>query len=950
MHILDNRLRHALTGVMVAAALLFSGCASTGPKAVNDSTPGEEKTEKAEKAQQQSPKEDNKAPEKTSVEYINVVGEGDRVLIGTTGSIKYTVFKLSDPSRLIVDMPGVNLDKVSASISVGNDFLNDITAVNYGENKEIGRLVINLREGIDHEVKSGENSILVTLRKGGAVVEDASASVVKASASEVKEVAPAAAQAPAETVMPAAAEPASVAQAPSHTQNPADDQPAIKQATKIIKIDSSKDGQNTVIKIQADGALWNFNSFELDSPARIVVDIWGVDSALGKDTLKLKGGHIKDVRVGSHPDKARLVFDAAKAKLPPHSIVKEGDTITITIGTGVVPAEKKAEAPKESATKAAAPAVNAAPEAPIAKEEPMAPAPAETQAATAEAKSRIESVDFRKVAGTARLTITGTAKTEHAVKDSSDGKTLVIDIKDATISKELTRTLDASKLKTNVISISSYQESTKAPQTVRVLVKLVDRTAYNVREENGSVVVEFASAEAAAQPVEEKAAVAKKEAPITVTGKEGAGREYTGRRIDLDMLDANVTDVIRLLAEISNLNIIASDDVKGTISLRLKNVPWDQAFDIILRAKDLDSIKDGNVVRVAPALKIRQERETALASTRAQEKLENLETEFISVSYANADELIAHIKPVLTERGNVTSEKRTSTLIIRDIKKGIEAAKELVKKLDKMTPQVLIEARIVEAESTFARDLGIQWGADFQTGGNVSTNTFGSSATPGQTPPSPTVTPPTFTPRSGVQDFAVNLPASGTAGPLGALGFVLGKAGNNPLIIDLRLSAGESEGKVKTISRPRISTLDNKDAKIEQGESIPFETTSASGTATQFVDANLSLTVTPHITPDGRVSMKIKASRNSIGAFRTSTGAPSINKKESSTEVLVADNETTVIGGIVITDKSETEKGIPLLKDIPVLGWLFKSKSVSDKQTELLIFITPTIMKEKIAG
>ncbi len=946
MQILDNRLRQALTGLIVAAALLFSGCASTGPKAVNDPSPGEEKTDNA---QQQSPKEESKAPEKTSVEYINVVGEGDRVLIGTTGSVRYTVFKLSDPSRLIVDMPGVNLDKVSANISVGNDFLNDITAVNYGENKEIGRLVINLREGIDHEVKSGENSILVTLRKGGAAVEDASASVVKASASaEVKENAPAAVvQAEPQAPAPPAMEPA-----PSAPEQAAPEQPALKQATKIVKIDSSKDGKNTVIKIQADGALGNFNSFELDSPARIVVDIWGVDSALGKDLLKLKSGHIKDVRIGSHPDKARLVFDAAKAKLPPHSIVKENDTITITIGSAVVPAEKKAQAPKEAAAKAEAPAAEEA----AAPREAVSPVPAEMRAEAAgpEAKSRIESIDFRKVAGTARLTITGTAKTEHVVKDSSDGKTLAIDIKDAVIPKELTRTLDASKLKTNVLSISSYQESVKAPQTVRVLVKLVDKTAYNVTEENGSVVVEFASpAEApqtAPQTAEEKAAVAKKEAPITVIGKEGAGREYTGRRIDLDMLDANVTDVIRLLAEISNLNIIASDDVKGTISLRLKNVPWDQAFDIILRAKDLDSIKDGNVVRVAPALKIRQERETYLASSRAQEKLENLETEFIPVSYANADDLIPHIKPVLTERGNVTSEKRTSTLIIRDIRKGIEAAKELVKRLDKITPQVLIEARIVEAESSFARDLGIQWGADFQTGGDLSTNTFGSTATPGQTPPNPSITPPTFTGRSGVQDFAVNLPAAGTAGPLGALGFVLGKAGSNPLIVDLRLSAGESEGKVKTISRPRISTLDNKDAKIEQGESIPFETTSASGTATQFVDANLSLTVTPHITPDGRVSMKIKASRNSIGSFRTSSGAPSINKKESSTEVLVSDNETTVIGGIVITDKSETEKGIPLLKDIPVLGWLFKSKSVSDKQTELLIFITPTIMKDKITG
>jgi len=255
----------------------------------------------------------------------------------------------------------------------------------------------------------------------------------------------------------------------------------------------------------------------------------------------------------------------------------------------------------------------------------------------------------------------------------------------------------------------------------------------------------------------------------------------------------------------------------------------------------------------------------------------------------------------------------------------------------------------VEATSSFARDLGIQWGVDYQTGGKVSTNTFGSTSTAGQTLTG-TTTAPVFAAATGAESFAVNLPATGTAGTLGALGFILGNAGSSPLVLDLRLSAGEKEGRLKTISRPRITTMDNKEAKIEQGESIPFETTSASGTATTFIDANLSLVVTPHITPDGSVLMKIKASRNSIGTFRTSSGEPSINKKESSTEVLVRDGETTVIGGIVITDKSDTESGIPWLKDIPVFGWIFKSRSVSDSQTELLIFITPTILKNKITG
>ena len=304
---------------------------------------------------------------------------------------------------------------------------------------------------------------------------------------------------------------------------------------------------------------------------------------------------------------------------------------------------------------------------------------------------------------------------------------------------------------------------------------------------------------------------------------------------------------------------------------------------------------------------------------------------------------------MLSDRGTVNSDSRTNTLIVKDVREGIAAVLNLVKKLDTPIPQVLIEARIVEATSSFARDLGIQWGVDYQTGGKVSTNTFGSTTTGGQALTGTTTTP-VFAAATGAENFAVKLPATGTAGTLGALGFILGNAGSSPLVLDLRLSAGEKEGRLKTISRPRITTMDNKEAKIEQGESIPFETTSASGTSTTFIDANLSLTVTPHITPDGSVLMKIRASRNSIGTFRTSSGEPSINKKESSTEVLVRDGETTVIGGIVITDKSDTESGIPWLKDIPVFGWIFKSRSISDSQTELLIFITPTILKEKITG
>ncbi|MBI5586738.1 MAG: type IV pilus secretin PilQ [Deltaproteobacteria bacterium] len=955
MNIFDNRLSHGLCGLVLASLLVFSGCASPGPKDIKSAS------ETKQEAKEAAPE---KKQDKISVEYINVVGDGDRIMIGTTGPTRYTVFKLTEPSRLIVDMPGVNLSKVASSIEVNNDFLNEISSISYGEDQDIGRIIIGIKEGVDHDVKSGENSILVSLKKPGVAAAEPKGEVVNASVSDAVKAEPLADKAAAPT-LPPAAEPAQAAEAPAATQvaaaatevqkAAATEAPVpTKPAKRILKVESSTEGENTVLKITTDGLPGNLNSFDLTTPSRIVVDIWGVDNAVGKNVVKVKDKYLKDVRIGGHKDKSRLVLDLTGKTVLPHSIKKVSDTVVVTIGPNVVAekeetpppvntkyaaaAEKAQVAHVTPAVEAAAPKQAKAEVAPPEVKAPVKEAPKEAakEVAPAEPAVRVDRVDFRKVNGVGRLTISSSAKAEYSVKESQDGMTLVVDLKGATISDELSRTLDAAKLKTPVASISSYQESVM-PAAVRVLVKLSDKTPYEVKEENGSISVEFAAPHAAesAPSAEVKKAVAEQ-------------KGYTGKKIDLDMMDANVTDVLRLLAEVSNLNIIASDDIKGTISLRLKNVPWDQAFDIILKSKDLDSVREGNVIRVAPAAKIRQEKEAFLASRKAQEKLENLEVKFIPVNYATAADLEKQVKGVLTERGSVTSDARTNTLIVNDVRLGIASADNLIKKLDTRVPQVLIEARIVEATSTFARDLGIQWGADFQTGGHVSTNTFGSTTVVGQTPP--THTSPAFVTRSGSQDFAVNLPATGTAGTLGALGFVLGKAGNNPLILDLRLSAGESEGRLKTISRPRITTMDNKEAKIQQGESIPFETTSSAGTSTIFIDANLSLTVTPHITPDGSVLMKIKASRNSIGSFRTSSGQPSINKKESTTDVLVKDGETTVIGGIVISDKNDIDKGIPLLKDIPVLGWLFKNKSVSDSQQELLIFITPTIVKDKIVG
>lgn len=964
MSLRDVRLRQALLGIMLGGALTAAGCASTGPIDIQ-ADPAPEAAVPADAA--------------VSVEYVDVVGEGDRVLIGTTGPVKFTVFKLSSPSRLIVDMPGIDLERVPRSLAVDNDYVGEISTAVYGENKDIGRIVIGLREGVDHEVKSSENSILVSLSRVDSEAGDAVSLKLASADAVVEETLPEAPAAPAE---PEAAISTETPQAQNETG--AEKTAPARKATKVIGIEAGGDGENTVIRVFTDGLAANHNAFVLAKPARIVLDVWGVRNSTGKDARTLSDRYVKAVRIGSYPDKARLVFDAKGEKLPPHSIKAENGAIVITVGPGAMQAsvlqepvalmdapkaETEAIKPLETAVPAApvdtAPVAitivpEAVPAAPL--EAVMEPAPIKAVSATDALKGTgIEKIDYARVGDKGRLTISGSSKLEYRMKEGKDGKTLALDLKGSVIPDALVRTLDASKLRTPVASISSYQDSV-SPSSVRVLVKLKDKAAYNVQEAGNSIVVDFSEM---AAPVKAAQAVAPVVSGADAVSEEIAyGKRYNGKKVNLDMMDANIADVLRLLAEVSSMNIIASDDVKGTISLRLKNVPWDQAFDIIMKSKGLDSVQEGNVIRVAPAQRIRQENEALLAAKKAGEKLEDMEIEFVAINFASADELKDQVKGVLTDRGEVTTDKRTNTLVIRDIRKGIDAARNVVSKLDTPIPQVLIEARIVEASSSFARDLGIQWGVDYQAGNTHQFNTLGSSTSFGSAALSPDrrfgaiveeggafpIEKKDWPARPGVSNYAVNLPATGTAGSLGALGFMFGKVGANPLILDLRLTAGESQGQLKTISRPRVTTLDNREAKIEQGESIPFETTSAAGTATTFIDANLSLTVTPHITPDGSVLMKIKASRNSIGTFRTSGGQPSINKKEATTDVLVKDGETTVIGGIVITDKNESERGIPFLKDIPVLGWLFKSKSLADTQTELLIFITPKILKEKAIG
>ena len=532
------------------------------------------------------------------------------------------------------------------------------------------------------------------------------------------------------------------------------------------------------------------------------------------------------------------------------------------------------------------------------------------------------------------------------------GNRLVVDLPDARSAvKSATIKAEANTL-VRQARIGQHRD----PMKVRVVIDLKKAVKHTVDERGKRLTVRLARVQTAApapaatsppvsQPAatlpaaESVAAPAVPARPVPagsdVTGGKTLGAEgFTGQKISLDFQDAEVSNILRLIADVSGLNMVVGEEVKGKVTLKLFNVPWDQALDIVLKSKGLGQMREGNIIRIDANANIAKQQDEAAKAKEAQIKAEDLKTLIIPINYAKAADLATTLKKNLSSRGDLTVNEPTNSLIAKDVPQNIADIQQMIKLLDLPTPQVLIETRIVQANTNFARDLGVQWGAAATDTPGNNTN-IALNAGPGSGD------------AFGVQvpNFAVNLPASGGAGNVGNIGFTLGRLVGTPFNLDLRLSAGEAAGDTKIISSPRVVTLDNKEAAIQQGDSIPFETVSDKGTQTQFVDATLNLTVTPHITPNGSVIMKIKATKNAIGDFRSRLGAPSISKREATTEVMVQDGETTVIGGIFENTKSESETGVPWLSKIPGLSWLFKRESVSDQTRELLIFITPTIVK-----
>ncbi len=411
---------------------------------------------------------------------------------------------------------------------------------------------------------------------------------------------------------------------------------------------------------------------------------------------------------------------------------------------------------------------------------------------------------------------------------------------------------------------------------------------------------------------------------------------FVGRRISLDFQQADISNVLRLIAEVSGFNIVVGEGVKNKVTMKLANVPWDQALEMLLKMNALGMIRQGNIVWIDTLQNIAKQQDEEARAKDSKAKAEPIVTRVFYIRNLNATEVQTSLRQNLSPRGTMTVSAASNALIISDTESKLDVLRQLLDGVDLEVPQVQIEARIVQADTTYTRSLGVQWGIQNvnQLGASSGTSAFKTGTTGAF--------------GAQVSDFLINLPANPGLPSVPGAGFSIGKT--DGAMLDVRLSAGELLGLTKVIAAPKITTLDKRDAKIAQGESIPFQTTSLQGTQTTFVDANLELNVTPQITSRDpkeigkQILMKVRATRNAVGA-RSNPAGPSIDRREATTQVLVRDGETMVIGGVFVDTQSNNVAGIPYLSRIPVLGWLFKNKTENVSKQELLIFLTPTIVR-----
>ncbi len=658
-------------------------------------------------------------------------------------------------------------------------------------------------------------------------------------------------------------------------------------------------GQQVQLKFHLSGPAPEPMPFTIDKPARIAFDLPNTALALASRRIDVRSGGVDTVLAAEANGRTRVVVNVDT--LLPYVTKVDGNDIIVTLGNQ--PGEAVAKATVHAGA---------------------------GQGPAAAVERTIRTIDFRRGSdGTGRVIVQLTDP-RTPVNVRQEGNQVVVDFAGTLMPKNLMRRYDVQDFATPVTSVDAL----RVENSSRLVISAQGDFEQLAYQSDNQYTIEIKPSLKRSNAEEKK--------------------EYTGERLTLNFQDIDVRSVLQLLADTSGQNIVVSDSVTGSLTLRLQNVPWDQALDIVLRTKGLDKRRQDNVIIIGPTEELASREKAELSARKEVQELSPVRSEFLQVNYAKVADLAKIIKAqgakasMLSDRGSLSTDERTNTLLVVDTPDRLADIRHMVQTLDVPVRQVLIEARIVVVAENFERDLGAQLG--ISTTGSAGANLFSVSGTAAASDGIVTSSATGATPTTALNSqalasrYQVNLPAANTNGSFG----VSLLSGSH--LIDLELSAAENEGKSETISSPRIITANQKQATIMQGVEIPYQESASSGaTTTQFKNAVLSLKVTPLITPDNRVILDLDVSDDTVGSnVQSATGGsvPSIDTRQITTQVLVSDGQTVVLGGILATVKSKTDTKVPFLADIPVLGNLFKSTIHIDNKTELLIFITPKILRE----
>ena len=641
-------------------------------------------------------------------------------------------------------------------------------------------------------------------------------------------------------------------------------------------------------------------SFTINNPARIALDFPGTNLNLANKNQSIGVGNAESITAVEADGRTRVVLNLVQ--LVPYDIENKGDSVVITLEGLQADVEAQVVSSPTSATLSGD-----------------------------AAGASIRDIDFRRGAEGEAQVLVDLSDPNIGINIREQGKNIIVDFIETNLPDELDRRLDVIDFATPAKEVDTFPHG-NGTRMVITPVGLYEHLAY---QSENTFTLEIK--------------------PLTPEEEEQLKKEkfgYTGERLSLNFQNIEVRAVLQLIADFTEFNLVASDSVGGSVTLRLKNVPWDQAMDIILKTKGLGMRQEGNVIMVAPQEEIATREKLELEAQQQLKELAPLRTEFVQINYAKATELADLIKAesnnLLSERGNITVDQRTNTLLIQDTASNLSEIREVVEALDIAIRQVLIESRIVVANEDFSKDLGVQFG--YSHSDNIKdrfarvdgTEAGLSSSIGGGIPGDVNYGTNTTFNTDNLENYIVGLPV---AGPAAAFKWSIGRIGS--YLLQLELSALQAEGRGEIVASPRVITANQKEAIIESGQEIPYqEATSSGATAVSFKKAVLSLRVTPQITPDDRIIMDLAVNRDAVG--QVFAGVPSIDTNEVNTQVLVENGETVVLGGIYESTNRDDTTSVPFFGELPYLGRLFRRTEVEQSKQELLIFVTPKILKEDL--